>query len=426
MTENLSVILAFGAGLLAFFSPCVLPLIPSWLGIIGGSPIVGLSAAGDAGRPKPVARTVSFIFGFSVVFIVLSIVFAATFNMMGAAFRYINIIAGSIVIILGLNTLFNFLSFLNFEKRFNLKQKPRGIAGAFLAGGAFGAGWTPCIGPILAGILVLAAQNGGIGQAVLYLSFFSAGLGLPFLLASFCYNAFLKFSVRLRSHLLLIQRVSGILLVVLGILIATGLYQTLSAMASQWRPFSGRTSSIDSANPSEQNLGYEIINVQANINRRPSEEVVRAFRDARIFVLAESIDIVDFTLPMIDGTEFTLSDHQGKVVFLNFWTTWCGACRAQKPSLEALYERFRGRELEIIAVNIRESRSDVTAYMRQNNLNFPVALDLRGAVGAMYGVRGLPTTYIIDRRGLIVARHLGFMDWNTPSVTTALETLLAE
>jgi len=413
MNENLSIFIAFGAGLLAFFSPCVLPLIPSWLCIIGGSPIIG--AAGD--RPKPVARTVSFIFGFSIVFIILSIIFSVTFFMMGGIIRYINIIAGLIVIILGLNIIFNFLSFLNFEKRFNIKNKPKGIVGAFFAGLAFGAGWTPCIGPVLTGILVLAAQ-GSIPRSVLYLTFFSAGLGLPFLLASFCYNAFLKFSAKLRSHLLLIQRISGILLVVLGLLIATGLYQTFSVIAARnWQP-PFRTSG-ESVNPAYGAAAD-------NSDRKVSDEVTRSLREAGIMVLNEGIDIDDFTLPMLNGTDFTLSDLQGKVVFLNFWATWCPPCRDEMPSMEALYQRFKSEGLEIIAVNLGEFRSIVAAFVNDFNLSFPVVLDAGGDIGLMYGVRAIPSTFIIDRRGLIVAGLFGSIDWYTPEVIAAFEALLAE
>jgi len=220
MTENISIFIAFGAGLLSFLSPCVLPLIPSYLCVIGGSPL------NAEYRPKPIARTISFISGFSVVFIILSIIFSSTFMFINNIFRYINLVSGIIVIILGLNIIFDFLSLLNYEKRFHLKNKPKGIIGAFLAGGAFGAGWTPCVGPVLAGILLLATNSGSVWRSVIYLIFYSAGLGLPFLLASFFFNAFVKVSAKLRAHFPLIRRISGALLIVIGVLVISGDYQS--------------------------------------------------------------------------------------------------------------------------------------------------------------------------------------------------------
>jgi len=224
-------------------SPCVLPLIPSYLCVIGGSPLAG----NDESRPRPIARTISFISGFSVVFIVLSVIFSSTVILMSGVFRYINLVSGIIVIILGLNIIFDFLSMLNYEKKFNLKNKPKGIIGAFLAGGAFGAGWTPCVGPVLAGILLLASNSGSVWRSVTYLVFYSAGLGLPFLLASFFFNAFIKISAKLRTHLPLIRRISGALLIVIGVLIARGDYKILNNLAAQWQEkLSGGNSVLES------------------------------------------------------------------------------------------------------------------------------------------------------------------------------------
>ena len=231
VSENISIFIAFGAGVLSFLSPCVLPLIPSYLCIIGGSPMTG----NDDNRPRPIARTIGFILGFTVVFVVLSVIFSSTIILIGGVFNYINLISGIVVIVLGLNIIFDFLSLLNYEKRFHLKNKPKGIIGAFLAGGAFGAGWTPCVGSALTGILLLATNKGSIPLAVVYLVFYSAGLGLPFLLASFFFNSFVKVSAKLRTHLPLIQRISGVLLIVIGILIAKGDYKTFNIIVSKWQ-----------------------------------------------------------------------------------------------------------------------------------------------------------------------------------------------
>ena len=157
-----------------------------------------------------------------------------------------------------------------------------------------------------------------------------------------------------------------------------------------------------------------------------SAEVVSALRSAGISTRTQGAEPIDFMLPLLDGTDFTLSQQKGKVVFLNFWATWCPPCRDEMPSMEALYQRFKDSGLEIIAVNLRESNSEVEAFMNQYNLTFPAALDSRGTVGAIYNVRAIPTTYIIDKRGLIVGQLVGSIDWNTPRVIAAFEALLAE
>jgi cytochrome c-type biogenesis protein len=172
--------------------------------------------------------------------------------LMNGIFRYISLISGIIVIILGLNIIFDFLSLLNYEKRFHLKNKPKGIIGAFLAGGAFGAGWTPCVGPVLAGILLLATNSGGVWRSVMYLIFYSAGLGLPFLFASFFFDAFVRISAKLRSHLPLIRRISGVLLIVIGVLIIRGDYKAFNNLTARWQAkLSGGTTAAESVNYDE-------------------------------------------------------------------------------------------------------------------------------------------------------------------------------
>ena len=235
ITADLSLVLVFAAGLLSFFSPCVLPLIPSYFSILGG---VGLGGKKEDENPSSrlrLARTaLAFVLGFSTVFIILGILVSTTFSLMGGVSKYINWAAGIIVIILGLNIIFDFISFLNYEKRPLLQNQMysrfRGMPAAFFAGAAFGAGWTPCIGPVLTAILFMAGQSGKTGIAVWYLAIYSAGLALPFLLTALFFDFFLKHASRFRSRLPLIRRISGILLIIIGIMILTGRYSALNIL----------------------------------------------------------------------------------------------------------------------------------------------------------------------------------------------------
>ena len=241
MVEYPSLVLVFIAGLLSFFSPCVLPLIPSFLSVLGGVPVSKEINSEKRNRSRLLAAAVSFILGFTAVFIVLSIIISATFFLMGGASKYIRIAAGIIVIILGFNIIFDFLSFLNYEKKLHITGNIhsdsffRKCVRSFLIGAAFAAGWTPCIGPILASVLFLAGESGKAGIAAIYLAVYSFGLGLPFLLAAVFFDRFLVTSKWFRDHMQVIKIASGILLIIIGLLILTGRFSAMNIALQRWQ-----------------------------------------------------------------------------------------------------------------------------------------------------------------------------------------------
>jgi cytochrome c-type biogenesis protein len=241
MAGDLSILAAFIAGLLSFLSPCVLPLIPSYLGFLSGSEADALSAyrddgRGKAGLPPPsfhrrlVFSTLCFIAGFSAVFVFLNILVAGSVLLLGGLNRVINIAAGVLVIILGLNMLFDFIPFLNYEKRFHLTKRPRRFPGFFAAGLAFGAGWTPCVGPILGSILVMAGSEGSLPRSILYLAVYSLGLGLPFLLSALLWGSCLAGLAKTRRFLPVIKTASGLLIIAIGVAITLGSYGSFAGL----------------------------------------------------------------------------------------------------------------------------------------------------------------------------------------------------
>jgi cytochrome c-type biogenesis protein len=239
MIPDVSIAVSFAAGLLSFLSPCVVPLVPSYLSYIGGVTFQDLSE--DRERPAVFLRTLFFVLGFSIVFIVLGVLFSSSGLLLSGISDGIARVSGTVVVVLGLNMIFDFWKFLQIEKRFTLKTAPKGYAGSFLIGTAFGAGWTPCIGPILAGILFLAGTSGSVARGVLYLSVYSLGLGLPFLVAGAFFSRFHSYLNRVRRHFRNIRIGAGVFLVFIGILIGTGRFQQLSAvlfraamMLEQW------------------------------------------------------------------------------------------------------------------------------------------------------------------------------------------------
>jgi peroxiredoxin len=159
-------------------------------------------------------------------------------------------------------------------------------------------------------------------------------------------------------------------------------------------------------------------------DRSLPDTVAAAFSRAGIPVLRKRVAAFDFSLPLLTGKTQSLNDLKGRVVLLNFWATWCPPCREEMFSMEALYQRLSRAGFELLAVDIQEPRDRVSSFAENNRLSFPVALDTAGRISGTYGVRGLPTTYIIDRDGMIVAASVGGRDWSAPGVIAALEALL--
>ena len=160
------------------------------------------------------------------------------------------------------------------------------------------------------------------------------------------------------------------------------------------------------------------------LDAQVSLEAERAFLEARIRILRDRRDPLGFNLPLLSGGITSLASHRGKVVILNFWATWCPPCREEMPSMEVLYNLLKSQGLEILAVNIREDRTMVQQFIRANGYTFPVPLDTNGGVGSQYGISAIPTSYILDREGKIIARIVGSIDWSTPGIIAAFEALL--
>jgi len=142
--------------------------------------------------------------------------------------------------------------------------------------------------------------------------------------------------------------------------------------------------------------------------------------------LKNGTEMIDFELEDIDGRVTKLSSFKGKVIFLNFWATWCPPCREEMPSMQELYSRLGDDGLEIVAVDLQEDAGSVKSFFDEHGLTFTALLDKTGRVGATYGARNIPTTYIIDRKGFVIAGTIGGREWNTPEMIGFFETLLAE
>lgn len=233
MSEAPNIFAAFVAGLLSFLSPCVLPLIPSYLAMLAGTTVSGIRDAEAAGRRRVLFRSVAFVAGFTLVFILLGLAFSRATSLIGGTSRTVAIVAGVAVVFLGLNVAFDFVKMLNIERRIHLTRRPDGMASALLFGAAFAAGWSPCVGPMLASILFLAGSGSSLDAGIL-LGAYSLGLALPFLAAGAFFGklegVFVFFKKRMRA----IKLASGALLVAIGLSMLVGDFRLLPGRFAKW------------------------------------------------------------------------------------------------------------------------------------------------------------------------------------------------
>ena len=234
MTEtNPGIVVALLAGLLSFLSPCVLPLVPSYLGFV-----TGMNAAEMADRRRvAMIQSTLFVLGFTTIFLLLGAGATAIGAALATHKALVGRVGGVLIIFFGLVSMGVIkIPALQMEARVHLQEKPLGVLGAFLVGMAFGAGWTPCLGPILGAILTLASTSETVGRGMLLLGAYSAGLAIPFLVAAWAVESFFGWFQKFRTYLPWVQRISGALLVLVGILLVSGKFTELAAFLNSVTP----------------------------------------------------------------------------------------------------------------------------------------------------------------------------------------------
>src|SRR6267142_45387 len=396
----LNMLIAFAGGLLSFLSPCVLPLVPGYLSLMSGVSIDHMKGEGGSrsGALRAVViNSIAFNIGLSVIFIALG----ATAGLVGSSVLsnpWIRIVGGIVIIVFGLHLIGLLkIKYLYKDTRQFSNEKPRGMLGSLTLGIAFAAGWTPCIGPILGGIIGLAATSGGWKGGLLLSAFYSAGLSVPFLLTGLGINQFLSFYSKFRRHLHKVEVVSGVILILIGLLIATG-YSSLLASSR---------------------LAGMLPNLESLLKVEPATPVTAP---------GNSIDppAPDVEVEALDGTPIRLASLRGRVVLLNFWATWCQPCRAEIPEFNALQRDLEPKGLSVVGVSVSpiDTSDSIRSFQKGIKQDYTV---LRGAeaIGAQFGNGpGLPVTYIIDREGRIRQKFNG--PQTRESFETAIKPVLEE
>lgn len=374
--------ISFVAGIASFLSPCVLPLVPGYISLISGVSIDGLKE-GTSSRRSVILNSLAFNAGLSVVFLLLG----TTAGLVGSALTnnpWVRIIGGIVIIAFGLQLIGLLkISALYKDTRKFSENKPRGMVGSAALGIAFAAGWTPCIGPILGGIIGLAATSGGWRSGLVLSAFYSAGLAVPFLLTGLGINKFLGFYQNFRRHLHKVEVFSGVVLIVVGLLVMTGQSTLLaSSRFMAWLP-----------------------NLEGKLNLGDTPQTA-----APATVNTKFDPVPDIQFQTLAGQPFRLQDLQGQVVLLNFWATYCLPCREEIPELNQLQQELQAQGLKVVGASTDDSADGVNAY-QQEVAKFEYEVLLGGSdAKAKLEHPQLPTTYLIDRQGRIRQKIIGARD----------------
>lgn len=375
---SVPVLTVFFQGLLSFFSPCVLPLIPIYIGYLsGGTGQIGEDGRIHFKRSKVLFHTVFFVLGVSFAFFLLGLGFSAMGNFLKENQIWFARIGGVIVILFGLYQM-GFLGksyFLGKERRlpFKLDLLAMSPVTALVMGFTFSFAWTPCVGPALASVLLMTASAATKVTGFLYIAVYTAGFVLPFLAVGLFTTTLLEF---FKNHMKVVHytvKIGGILMIFMGILMLTGKMNVVSGALSS-------TETQEEATEAE-----------------PEEEEEKAEE-------VKTIPAIDFTLKDQYGNTHTLSDYKGKTVFLNFWATWCSPCKAEMPDIQKLYEEFQQEDVVILGVAApglgrEKSEEGIKGFLEENGYTYPVVMDTEAEAFQAYGINSFPTTFMIDKDG---------------------------
>lgn len=380
--QQLNLVVVFIEGLLSFFSPCILPILPVYLSILSNSNVDVLKNGEDKFVKTALFKnTILFVLGISTTFFILG----SSVNILSSFFSenkdYIMVIGGIIIVFMGLFYVDIIKStLLSREKRMNIKVKEMTSLSAFILGFTFSFGWTPCIGPILASVLIMASGSSSGMVANLLIIVYTVGFILPFIIVAGFYSKLFKSIDKMKNYMGIIKKICGIILIISGLVMF----------------FNG----VTNINKNKQYNNIEKNEIIDKEDNKSSEEMA-----------------IDFTLKDQYGNEHTLSGYRGKTIFLNFWGTWCPPCRGEMPYIQEIYNEYGENSNNIIILGVaapnlgREgSEEEIVSFLEENNYTFPVVMDFGGELVYKYGIGGFPTTFIINEDGEVVNKIVGAMD----------------
>ena len=414
----------FIQGLVSFFSPCVLPLIPLYIGYLSG----GTGKRGEDGRmhyerSKVMLHTLCFVIGVSFAFFLLGL----GFSTLGTFFKSNQLlfarVGGILVVLLGF---FGKSGAMGKEHRlpFKLDMLAMSPITALIMGFTFSFAWTPCVGPALASVLLMAASASTKALAFGLIGVYTLGFVLPFLAVGLFTTSLLEFFKTHGNVVKYTVKVGGILMIFMGLLMFTGRmnavtgylsrFQTQSSVQGSKEPGEGgdKTPAMTAGTEPESadsESGAETEATEADKANAPEETAGDGEEgaDQAEAGAQEVLPAIDFTLKDQYGNTHSLSDYKGKTIFLNFWATWCPPCRAEMPDIQKIYETYdtEGDDALIVlgvagpGYGNEKSEEGIKEFLDENGYTYPVLMDTTGELFSAYGIYSYPTTFMIDRDG---------------------------
>ncbi len=393
ISVSISAVTVFLQGILSFFSPCVLPLVPLYMGYLSG----GIRRAEEDGsihynRKKVLVNTFFFVLGVSFAFFLLGLGVTAAGQFFSKYQHVITVIGGILIVFFGLYQLgvFGQSTLLAAEHRlpFHLDRLAMSPLTAVVFGFTFSFAWTPCVGPALTSVLLMAGSSDTAAQGFFLIGVYTLGFVIPFLLVGLFTSSLLDLFRKYRGVVQYTVKIGAVLMIVMGILMATGLLTRMSAAFSAL----GTPAAAQSQTQTDK---QDAVSEDTQTEEKQEE--------------AESLPpATDFTLYDQYGNAHQLSDYAGKTVFLNFWATWCPPCLMEMPDIQRLYEEWGENTGDLIVLGVANpvsdqyprntdvSQEEIVAFLKENGYTYPVLMDVDGSVFSAYGIRSLPTTFMIS------------------------------
>lgn len=393
LSVSVSLVTVFVQGILSFFSPCVLPLLPLYLGYLSGS--MGDAQGAQTSRVKTLVNTLFFVIGISAAFFLLALGMTALGQALHQYQKIIIQVGGILIIAFGLFQLGVFRPMaLEQDRRirFPLQKLAMSPLVALVFGFTFSFAWTPCVGPALASVLLMAGSADTALQGFALIGLYTLGFVLPFLAVALFAGGLLKLFQKHRNVVRYTVKVGGALLVVIGLLMVTGWMDTLSGSLAGSDP---------QATPTVQATQQPEATDTPEATDAPEESQA-------------PIPALDFTLTDQFGNTHTLDQYKGKTILLNFWATWCGPCRSEMPDLQAVYEDYGNNEKDLVVLGVAApnlgqegSAEDISAFLEENGYTYPTLMNEDASLFYSYGISSFPTTFMIDKNGNVYGYIMG-------------------